>query len=98
MGDLEEFIFKQNVPGRYSTWTEEQDDVRREHGHRHDYDVQGASEEYDGFDPNHEEFRYPTLPNNPDLPTIGDPPLSFLSHSLSLFLSFSLPVSVCLLK
>jgi hypothetical protein len=26
MGDLEEFIFKRNIPGRYSRWDEERDD------------------------------------------------------------------------
>ncbi len=57
MGDLEDLMFKQNVPGRYSSWLEEQDDRRRETC-CHD-DVEGeaqASEEYDNYDPNHQEF------------------------------------------
>ena len=30
MGDLEELIFKQNVPGRYSKWDHEKEDFRDE--------------------------------------------------------------------
>ena len=40
MADLEELILKTNVPGRYSRWTEEQDDFH--HGR----------EEDDDYDPN----------------------------------------------
>ena len=29
MGDLEDSILKQNVPGRYSSWSGENDDQRR---------------------------------------------------------------------
>jgi hypothetical protein len=30
MGDLEELIFKKNIPGRYSGWEEDDDDRRRD--------------------------------------------------------------------
>jgi hypothetical protein len=29
MGDLEESMFKRNIPGKYSRWAEEDDDFRR---------------------------------------------------------------------
>jgi hypothetical protein len=29
--DLEELVFKQNIPGKYHRWTEESDDIRHEH-------------------------------------------------------------------
>jgi hypothetical protein len=29
MGDLEESMFKRNIPGKYSRWAEEGDDFRR---------------------------------------------------------------------
>jgi hypothetical protein len=39
MGDLEESMFKRNIPGKYSRWAEEDDDFRRgNHEDEEDHD------------------------------------------------------------
>ena len=52
MVDLEDAFLKKNVPGRYSTWTEDKDDIRR----NDDEDVSSDSED--------DEYYFQGLPSN----------------------------------
>jgi hypothetical protein len=51
MGDLEDLVFKKNIPGRYSGWEEDDDDRRgdEEDGNEEDNEIEDPQSSLDRY-------------------------------------------------